>query len=147
MDEADARLAYYLPPPSIHTQTEEQTPSRPQLPEGTVDTPLVRVYNFLRMFIRLKICSEDETVYTEMMSLSYQLEILWYQVPSFISRTEDDSLQPQAERMRFLGWKDYLAVNMSPNRKTLTTSYWLYVPFVSYRAAYSCKCTGALQLQ
>lgn len=89
MDEADARLAYYLPPPS--TQTEEQTSSRPQLPEGRVDTPLVRVYNFLQM-----------------MTLSYQLEILWY----------------QAERMRFLGWKDYLAVNMSPNRKTLTALYW-----------------------
>jgi len=52
MDEADARLAYYLPPPS--TRIEEQIPSRPQLPEGMVDTPLVRVYNFLRMFIRFE---------------------------------------------------------------------------------------------
>ena len=145
MDEADARLAYYLPAPS--TQTEEQTSLRPQLPEGAVDTPLVRVYNFLRMLIRLRICSEVVTVYTEMMSLSYQLEILWYQVPSFITRMEDDSHQAQAERMRFLGWKDYLAVNMSPNRKTLTALYWLYVPFILYRTAYSYKCPGAHQLQ
>lgn len=145
MDEADARLAYYLPPPS--TQTEEQTPSRPQLPEGAVDTPLVRVYNFLRMFIRFENCSEDQVVYTEMMSLSYQLEILWYQVLSSISRMEDHSHQAQAERMRFLGWKDYLAVNMSPNRKTLTASYWLYVPFIFYHTTYSCKCPGAHQMQ
>ena len=45
--EADARLAFYLPPdepppPGI------DVPPRPQLPEGMVDAPLVRLFNFLR---------------------------------------------------------------------------------------------------
>ena len=48
-----------------------------------------------------------------MMSMSYQLEILWY----------------QAERMRSLGWADYLKVDMSNDRKTLTISYWMYAAF------------------
>ncbi|KAI6036221.1 mediator complex subunit MED14-domain-containing protein [Pisolithus microcarpus] len=92
-DEADARMAYYLPFP----ETEDGPPNierteRPQLPEGAIDAPLVRLYNFLQM-----------------MSLSYQLEILWY----------------QAQRMRSLGWADYLKVEMLNNRKTLFVSYWL----------------------
>lgn len=92
-DEADARMAYYLPFP----ETEDAPPNieraeRPQLPEGAIDAPLVRLYNFLQM-----------------MSLSYQLEILWY----------------QAQRMRSLGWADYLKVEMLNNRKTLFVSYWL----------------------
>ncbi|KAJ7128933.1 mediator complex subunit MED14-domain-containing protein [Mycena crocata] len=91
-DEADAQLAFYLPVPADQVPPGVTLPPRPQLPEGVVDTPLVRVFNFLQM-----------------MSLSYQLEILWY----------------QAERMRSLGWADYLSVNMSDNRKTLTASYWL----------------------
>ena len=49
-DEADGRLAHYLPlpedtplpPPGV------ELPPRPQLPEGVIDTPLARVYNFLR---------------------------------------------------------------------------------------------------
>ncbi|KAJ7874735.1 mediator complex subunit MED14-domain-containing protein [Mycena olivaceomarginata] len=92
-DEADAQLAFYLPLPADHVPPPGVTfPPRPQLPEGVVDTPLVRVFNFLQM-----------------MSLSYQLEILWY----------------QAERMRSLGWAEYLSVNMSDNRKSFTASYWL----------------------
>ncbi|KAJ7209599.1 mediator complex subunit MED14-domain-containing protein [Mycena pura] len=95
-DEADAQLAYYLPLPADQIPPPEVTlPPRPQLPEGVVDTPLVRVYNFLQM-----------------MSLSYQLEILWY----------------QAERMRSLGWADYLSVKMSDNRKSFTASYWIRPP-------------------
>ncbi|KAJ7287402.1 mediator complex subunit MED14-domain-containing protein [Mycena rebaudengoi] len=92
-DEADAQLAYYLPyPPDHEPPPGLQLPPRPQLPEGVVDTPLIRVFNFLQM-----------------MSLSYQLEILWY----------------QAERMRSLGWAEYLSVKMSENRKSFTASYWL----------------------
>ncbi|KAJ7690643.1 MED14-domain-containing protein [Mycena rosella] len=92
-DEADAQLAFYLPLPADQVPPPGVTvPPRPQLPEGVVDTPLVRVFNFLQM-----------------MSLSYQLEILWY----------------QAERMRSLGWADYLSVNMSDNRKSFVASYWL----------------------
>ncbi|KAJ6558514.1 mediator complex subunit MED14-domain-containing protein [Mycena vulgaris] len=92
-DEADAQLAFYLPLPADHIPPPGVTlPPRPQLAEGVVDTPLVRVFNFLQM-----------------MSLSYQLEIFWY----------------QAERMRSLGWADYLSVNMSDNRKSFTASYWL----------------------
>ncbi|CAK5281368.1 unnamed protein product [Mycena citricolor] len=92
-DEADSQLAFFLPlpadpmlPPGV------EAPPRPTLSEGVVDTPLVRIYNFLQM-----------------MSLSYQLEILWY----------------QAERMRSLGWANFMSVTMSDNRKTLTVSYWL----------------------
>ncbi|KAJ7928568.1 mediator complex subunit MED14-domain-containing protein [Mycena leptocephala] len=92
-DEADAQLAFYLPLPADHILPPGVTlPPRPQLVEGVVDTPLVRVFNFLQM-----------------MSLSYQLEILWY----------------QAERMRSLGWADYLSVKMSDDRKSFTASYWL----------------------
>ncbi|KAJ7782911.1 mediator complex subunit MED14-domain-containing protein [Mycena metata] len=92
-DEADAQLAFYLPLPADHVPPPGVTlPARPQLAEGVADTPLVRVFNFLQM-----------------MSLSYQLEILWY----------------QAERMRSLGWADYLSVTMSDNRKSFTASYWL----------------------
>ena len=46
-DEADARLAFYLPPNEPPPPGVEP-PARPQLPEGMVDAPLVRVFNFLR---------------------------------------------------------------------------------------------------
>ncbi|KAJ7078861.1 mediator complex subunit MED14-domain-containing protein [Mycena belliarum] len=91
-DEADAQLAFYLQLPTDNVPPGVTVPPRPQLPEGVVDTPLVRVFNFLQM-----------------MSLSYQLEILWY----------------QAERMRSLGWAEYLSVDMSDNRKAFVASYWL----------------------
>ncbi|KAJ7668443.1 mediator complex subunit MED14-domain-containing protein [Mycena polygramma] len=95
-DEADSQLAFYLPLPADHVPPPGATfPPRPQLADDVVDTPLVRVFNFLQM-----------------MSLSYQLEILWY----------------QAERMRSLGWADYLSVKMSDNRKSFTASYWLRPP-------------------
>jgi mediator of RNA polymerase II transcription subunit 14 len=46
-DEANARLAFYL-----HLQPEQtplsEIPPRPQLPQGVVDAPLIRVFNFLR---------------------------------------------------------------------------------------------------
>ncbi|KAF8904360.1 mediator complex subunit MED14-domain-containing protein [Gymnopilus junonius] len=87
-DEADARLRLYLPLPA----SQLPMPPRPQLPQGVVDAPLIRLYNFLQM-----------------MSLSYQLEIMWY----------------QAERMRSLGWADYLTVQISPDRKSLRASYWI----------------------
>jgi mediator of RNA polymerase II transcription subunit 14 len=54
------------------------------------------------------------TSVVEMMSLSYQLEILWY----------------QAERMRSLGWSDYLTVEMARDRKSFAASYWVYVTAV-----------------
>ena len=48
-DEADARLAFYLPlPPDPALPPDAPIPPRPQLPEGVVDAPLVRVFNFLR---------------------------------------------------------------------------------------------------
>ncbi|KAI6128239.1 mediator complex subunit MED14-domain-containing protein [Pisolithus croceorrhizus] len=93
VNEANARMAYYLPfPETTDVPSNIEKPERPKLPEGTIDAPLVRLYNFLQM-----------------MSLSYQLEILWY----------------QAQRMRSLGWADYLKVEMLNNRKTLFVSYWL----------------------
>jgi mediator of RNA polymerase II transcription subunit 14 len=47
-NEADARLAHYLPLPEGLSSAEVLP--RPQLPEGVIDAPLVRLYNFLRMF-------------------------------------------------------------------------------------------------
>ncbi|KAH9945691.1 MED14-domain-containing protein [Amylocystis lapponica] len=95
-DEADARLAFYLPlPPDLAIPPQVEVPPRPQLPDGVADAPLVRVFNLLQM-----------------MSLSYQLEILWY----------------QAQRMRSLGWAEYMAVGMANNRQTLTLSYWIRRP-------------------
>lgn len=48
-NEADSQLGHYLPfsqdlqlPPGV------ELPPRPQLPEGVIDSPLIRVYNFLR---------------------------------------------------------------------------------------------------
>ncbi|KII92020.1 hypothetical protein PLICRDRAFT_103790 [Plicaturopsis crispa FD-325 SS-3] len=102
-DEADARLAFYLPLPADYVQPPGvEIPPRPQLPDGVVDTPLVRVFNFLQM-----------------MSMSYQLEILWY----------------QAQRMRSLGWADYLTIEMTNTRKTLTASYWVRPPLPPGRPA------------
>jgi mediator of RNA polymerase II transcription subunit 14 len=52
-DEADARLAFYLPHPlGQPSQPDVDIPPRPQLPEGFVDTPLIRIFNFLRMCFR-----------------------------------------------------------------------------------------------
>lgn len=48
-DEANARLGFY-----VDSQPEQaplpEIPPRPQLPQGVVDAPLVRVFNFLRRF-------------------------------------------------------------------------------------------------
>ncbi|PCH43924.1 MED14-domain-containing protein [Wolfiporia cocos MD-104 SS10] len=94
-DEADARLAFYLSVPEDQIPPGVELPPRPQLPPGVVDAPLVRIFNFLQM-----------------MSLSYQLEILRW----------------QAERLRSLGWAEYLQVERSNNRQTLTISYWIRKP-------------------
>ncbi|KAF8909892.1 MED14-domain-containing protein [Mucidula mucida] len=100
-EEADSRLGYYVPipeeplPPGVERPPGYAPPTKPTLPEGFVDAPLVRVFNFLQM-----------------MSLSYQLEILLY----------------QAERMRSLGWAEYMRVQMTADRKQLTVSYWVRKP-------------------
>ncbi|KAG6829450.1 hypothetical protein H0H92_004510 [Tricholoma furcatifolium] len=79
-DEADARLAFYLP---LSEEVQDaEIPPRPPLPSGVIDAPLVRLYNFLR----------------------------------------------KAQRMRSLGWAEYLTVEMSPNRKIMTVSYWFRKP-------------------
>jgi len=83
-DEANARLAFYSPLPSTQPPM-VPAPPRPQLPEGVVDAPLVRLYNFLRMASLWMTSYFIETLPTEMMSLSYQLEILWYQVGSSLA--------------------------------------------------------------
>ena len=66
------------------------------------------------------------------MSLSYQLEILCYQVLLclFIILeicTHGYSRNAKAQRMRSLGWADFLKVEMSPDHKILVVSYWVYV--------------------
>ncbi|KAJ3571005.1 hypothetical protein NP233_g4045 [Leucocoprinus birnbaumii] len=96
-EEADSRLGLYVqrPEPEQPYPPGFEPPPRPKLPPGYVDAPLVRIFNFLQM-----------------MSLSYQLEILWY----------------QAERMRSLGWAKFMSVQMSRDRKSMTVSYWLRPP-------------------
>ena len=56
IDEADSQLARYLPIPENESmQPGTEVPPRPILPDGTVDAPLVRVYNFLRAFFFSKV--------------------------------------------------------------------------------------------
>ncbi|KAG9318992.1 hypothetical protein JVU11DRAFT_1108 [Chiua virens] len=48
-DKADLRIACYLPlPEPVDLPPSAEVPERPKLPEGTIDAPLVRLYNFLR---------------------------------------------------------------------------------------------------
>ncbi|KAF8590904.1 MED14-domain-containing protein [Ramaria rubella] len=108
-DEADARLARYTVTPDPQAAGEQTIapdahpdpsqyqpqPNVQKLTENEVDAPLVRLFNFMQM-----------------MSLSYQLEILHY----------------QAQRMRSLGWGEYLQVVFSKDRKTLTATYWIRQP-------------------
>ncbi|KAI9510089.1 mediator complex subunit MED14-domain-containing protein [Russula earlei] len=102
--EADNRLGCYLPIPEPEQPSDPNFLSpleRPKLPEDVIDAPLARLYNFLQV-----------------MSMSYQLEILWYQVLH----------DAQAERLRSLGWGDFLKVEMSRDRKILSISYWIRQP-------------------
>lgn len=81
MDEANSRMAYYIPPPEPEDlPAGTEVPERPRLPEGTIDVPLVRLYNFLREYGRANSPPSAHDDSAEMMSLSYQLQILWYQV-------------------------------------------------------------------
>ncbi|KAN0107393.1 Mediator complex subunit MED14 domain containing protein [Russula decolorans] len=113
--EADNRLGCYLPVPDPEQPPDPSLPlppERPKLPTDVVDAPLVRIYNFLQMI-----------------SMSYQLEILWY----------------QAERLRSLGWGDFLKVEMSRNRKSLSVSYWIRHPPArppSYAASFQLPLLG-----
>ncbi len=58
-EEADSRLGYYVPipeeplPPGVERPPGYAPPTKPTLPEGFVDAPLVRVFNFLRKMFRL----------------------------------------------------------------------------------------------
>lgn len=80
-DEADSRMAYYLPlPEPMDLPPGAEAPERPKLPEGTADVPLVRLYNFLREHDCANSPPSAHNDSVEMMSLSYQLQILWYQV-------------------------------------------------------------------
>ncbi|CAG7850975.1 SubName: Full=Related to RNA polymerase II mediator complex protein pmc1 {ECO:0000313/EMBL:CCA73688.1} [Serendipita indica DSM 11827] len=65
------------------------------LASAVVDAPLVRVYNFLQL-----------------LSLTYQLEILIY----------------QATQLLDCGWKETLKVRVSANRRSLTVQYWVREP-------------------
>jgi mediator of RNA polymerase II transcription subunit 14 len=82
--EADNRLGCYLPMPEPEKPPDPNLPApieRPKLPEDVVDAPLVRIYNFLRKYYPWSILQSEKLMRViEMMSMSYQLEILWYQV-------------------------------------------------------------------
>ncbi|KAL1745364.1 mediator complex subunit MED14-domain-containing protein [Schizophyllum fasciatum] len=89
--EGDRLLGLYTQIPE--EQLAQGVPPNPNvLEEGTADAPLVRLYNFMQI-----------------MSLSYQLEILLF----------------QAQRMQYLGWQQFMSCRMSEDRKTLTVRYWL----------------------
>ncbi|KAL0956179.1 hypothetical protein HGRIS_002339 [Hohenbuehelia grisea] len=90
-EEVTSFLSKYIP----HIDPPPGAPPRPELPPNFIDAPLVRLFNFFQF-----------------MSLSYQLEVLWY----------------QAERMRSLDWAETLHVSMSNFRKTLTATYWIRPP-------------------
>ena len=111
-DEANARLRYYTPEPP---EFQPEAPPKPQPPPNTVDAPLVRVFNFLRGYHFALFFDPALIGFTEFMSLAYQLEILCY----------------QAERMRTLGWAEYLTVEMTPTRKSFRVSYWMYATTIS----------------
>ena len=82
--EADNRLGCYLPMPEPEKPPDLNLPApteRPKLPEDVIDAPLVRIYNFLRKcYPWSHLQFEKLKSLVEMMSMSYQLEILWYQV-------------------------------------------------------------------
>lgn len=81
--EADNRLGCYLQPPEHEQPPDPNIPTpaeRPKLPEDVVDAPLVRIYNFLRKLDPRSLAVLETEKVLEMMSMSYQLEILWYQV-------------------------------------------------------------------
>lgn len=68
-DEADAQLARYIPmPENEHVPLGVELPSKPQLPEGTVDAPLIRLFNFLRKYFKVDnplaqfFCRDDVTI-------------------------------------------------------------------------------------
>ncbi|KAJ3733741.1 MED14-domain-containing protein [Lentinula guzmanii] len=96
-EEIDRQLELHIPkpPPDFLPPGVEPPSAAPELPEDVVDTPLIRLFNFLQM-----------------MSMSYQLEALFF----------------QATKMRSLGWADFLNVSITPNRKVLTATYWIRKP-------------------
>jgi mediator of RNA polymerase II transcription subunit 14 len=113
-EEIDRQLELYIPkpPPEFLPPGVEPPPSAPELSEDVVDAPLIRLYNFLQM-----------------MSMSYQLEALFY----------------QATRMRSLGWAEFLNVSITPNRKVLTVSYWIRKPLSATIARQQPKLVVPLQ--
>ena len=82
---------------------------------AVVDVPLVRVYNFLRK--KFCLCGGRTLIelafYAELLSLTYQLEILIF----------------QAVQLREFGWKNSLGIKVVPDRKSLTVQYWVLVAF------------------
>jgi mediator of RNA polymerase II transcription subunit 14 len=123
-DEANARLAFYLPIPSDQLPpTGIDLPQRPRLPDGVVDTPLVRLYNFLRTFDWPRSGSNSDVRRNHVLILSAGDPMVPGRHACFVSRRNIDACQ--AQRMRSLGWADYMKVEMTNNRKTLTASYWM----------------------
>lgn len=78
------------------------------LTSAVVDAPLVRVYNFLRM-LHLLLYTLAHLRPVELLSLTYQLEILIY----------------QADQLHEFGWKDCLRLRVSGDRKSMTVQYWV----------------------
>lgn len=103
-DEIDRQLELHIPkpPPDFLPPGADPPPSVPELPEDVVDTPLIRLYNFLRMMPPLADVSVL-TPTTEMMSMSYQLEALWFQVIWLKSKRYSST------NTRFLGYQNALS--------------------------------------
>jgi mediator of RNA polymerase II transcription subunit 14 len=102
-------------------------PPNPQLPEGSVDTPLVRVYNFLRKSLQYQLALVVIKSRNDVVIIPVGNPLVSGKLGQIIDWFCFYNTPPQAERLRSLGWADYLKVEMINHRKTLHVSYWVYV--------------------
>lgn len=120
-------MAYYLPlPDPVDLPPNSELRERPKLPEGIVDAPLVRLYNFLREYGRAntrffahydsqrRCLSLTNSRYCGTRSIVVYIGILLF-----------NKFRLQAMRMCSLGWGPYLKVELLDGNKTLSVSYWL----------------------
>jgi hypothetical protein len=130
-NEADARLAFYIPPPADQLpQPAADIPPRPHLPPNVADTPLVRLYNFLRTFDACLLVHVTHSRRNDVPLIPTGDTVVSGKSSFSMRQTLSQSFK--ASRMRSLGWADYLKVEMTNNRKTLVVSYWMSVPVRDY---------------
>jgi mediator of RNA polymerase II transcription subunit 14 len=89
-EEVDRQLGMYIPNPAPQEPLPPGVapPTKPELSENVADAPLIRLFNFLRTFCVAYLGSSVLKSSVEMMALSYQLEILWYQVSTSLKLSD-----------------------------------------------------------